>query len=73
METSASPTDAAVLAVLAQERDFVGDAELRVARHFGIKPSEAHALLSRLFNAGHVRLLRRDGVMTYEPARGDKT
>jgi hypothetical protein len=60
------PSDAAVLAVVAREPGAVVDAERRVAQHFAIEVGDAHAQLSRLFAAGHVRFVRCDGVMTYE-------
>jgi hypothetical protein len=62
------PTDAAVLATLGNEPEFVGDADVRVAERLGITEREAHAMLGRLFDAGHVRFARHDGVMTYEQA-----
>ena len=62
------PTDAAVLATLGSEPDFVGDAEVRIAERLGIAEREAHAVLHRLFDAGHIRFARHDGVMTYEQA-----
>jgi Mn-dependent DtxR family transcriptional regulator len=62
------PTDAAVLATLGSEPEFVGDAEVRIAERLDIAEREAHAILSRLFDAGHIRFARHDGVMIYEQA-----
>jgi hypothetical protein len=66
MKTRRRPGDAAVLAVLGSDTGAAADADRRVADRLGVEPYEIHAQLSRLFDAGHVRLVRREGVMTYE-------
>jgi hypothetical protein len=59
--------ETAAIAALGPNPMFVADCESRLAERLDIDVVDARAILSRLFAAGRVRLVRREGVMAYEP------